>query len=161
MSRRAAIVTAVGGLAAAILVFLVMVNVARTSGGAGGGDGEDGGSTKREFVVGRAGSLAGTVQRRGPLLIQDPLRGRQNIYVQFLGDDRWVAFDSHPPGSPLTCQLTWEPATRRFRDGCSGRTFPADGTGLVTYPTRVNDDDRVLVDLRSPQPPVEPTTTSI
>jgi len=158
MSTRSALATAGGGVVVALLLFLVMANVARTSGGNGGGTGS-GDRTKREFVVGRAGSLAGTVARQGPLLIQDPLRGRQNIYVQHLGEDRWRAFDSTPPGAPLRCQLKWRPATADFGDGCSGRTYPRDGTGLVSYPTRVNDDDRVLVDLRSPIRPVEPTTT--
>jgi len=160
MSRRSAVFTALGGVFIAVLLFLVMVNVARTSGGGAGSSDSGAGRTKKDFVVGRAGSLAGTVARRGPLLIQDPLRGRKNIYVQHLGDDKWRAFDSRAPGAPLKCQLRWRAASRDFVDPCSGHTYPSDGTGLVTYPTRVNDDDRVLVDLNSPIPPAEPTATS-
>jgi hypothetical protein len=37
-------------------------------------------------------------------------------------------------------------------DPCDGRIFPADGAGLVRFPTTVNDDGKVVVDLSNPSP---------
>lgn len=140
------VVTVIGGAIAAILVFAVMLNVAGSNQGA---DVSPGGRT-RDFVVGRAAELIDSVKRHGPLLFQDPLEGSLNIYVQHIEGETWRAFESRPPGASARCQLAWQPAPRHFTDSCSGRTYPFDGTGLVSYPARVDGEGRLLVDLRSP-----------
>ncbi len=61
--------------------------------------------------------------------------------------------DAHPPGAPSRCVVRWEGDRRAFVDPCSEREYPADGTGLVSFPTEVNQDGRVVIDLRTPQPP--------
>lgn len=97
--------------------------------------------------------------QREPLLFKDPLTSRpgREVYVQHLGDDPkkgWVTLDAYAPGQrrEIACILDWQPDTRQFRDPCSEsqQTFPEDGSGLRTYPTRVEEDGKaVVVDLRA------------
>ncbi|MBW3615939.1 MAG: hypothetical protein KY439_11635 [Actinobacteria bacterium] len=96
-------------------------------------------------------------QQNEPLLFKDPLTSRpgREVYVQHLGADPkkgWVTIDAYAPGQrrDIACILDWQRDTRQFRDPCSDppRTFPADGSGLPTYPTTV-DGNAVIVDLRS------------
>lgn len=108
------------------------------------------------YVVGDAKSLAGTVARTGPLLFQDLLGNSRDIYVQHLTGDDWRTFEAHAPGAPRRCVLRWDPAGRQFNDPCDRRVYAADGTGLTTFPTRVNPDGRLVADLRQPQAPVSP-----
>ena len=112
---------------------------------------------QRVFSVARAGRLAPEVARDGPLLFKDPLNRNRELYLQHLGDDPkqgWVALEGYAPGAPreVRCVLRWEQATRQFRDPCGGGTYPADGAGLVGFPTTVDDDGIVVVDLSSPRP---------
>ena len=101
-----------------------------------------------EFQVGRAAALVD----RTPFLLADasPARTR-DIYIQHLGgrdDEGWLAFSAFAPGqADRDCFLRWAGPEDRFRDPCTGETFPADGEGLTHYPTRVDDDGRVHVDL--------------
>lgn len=83
-------------------------------------------------------SLAGAIERDGPLLFQDLLGGTRDIFVQHLGGDNWTAFEARRPGAPPECVLAWHAGERQFRDPCDGSTFPADGTGLVSFPTTVD-----------------------
>jgi hypothetical protein len=149
------LLTAVAGVIGGILVFVVVVNLVGTS-----ADEPD--SAAATFDVGPAEQRARTVAEGGPILFQDLLDRSRDIYVQHLGDDRWVAVEAHSPGAPRRCVLRWDGSTRTFVDPCDGRTYPADGSGLVTYPTTVNDRKRVVVDLRAqvaPRPASPATTT--
>ena len=101
-----------------------------------------------EFEVGRASALADRV----PFLLADASPSRtRDIYVQHLGADEeegWLAFAAYAPGqTERDCFLRWSTADEEFRDPCTDETFPADGDGLTHYPTRVDDDGRVHVDL--------------
>ena len=65
---------------------------------------------------------------------------------------------SDAPGS-TTCAVNWDDDDGVFRD-CEGETYPADGTGLAQFPTRV-EDDTLFVDLgRGPSSRPDPTTTT-
>lgn len=135
--------TAIAGVLGGILIFVVVVNLVGTS-----ADKVD--SAAATFDVGPADQRARAVAEGGPILFQDLLYRSRDIYIQHLGDAEWIAVEAHSPGAPRTCVLRWEPSTRSFVDPCDGRTYPADGTGLVTYPARVNENKRVVVDLRAP-----------
>ncbi len=141
--------TAVAGVLGGILIFAVVVNLVGSS-----ADKPD--SAAAVFDVGPAEQRARAVAEGGPILFQDLLDGSRDIYVHHLGDTSWIAVEAHSPGAPRRCVLRWEPAATAFVDPCDGRTFPADGTGLVTYPATVNDRKRVIVDLRAP---LAPTST--
>lgn len=147
-SGPAAILVAVGGVLAGLLLFFAVVNVV--------GSGKVRSEGTERFVLGKADALAGTVARQGPLLLPDPLGRGRDVWVQHLGASDWRTFDAHPPGSPARCVVRWEAGRRLFVDSCSGREHPADGSGLVSFPTEIDEDGQVVIDLRSPQPPGGP-----
>ncbi len=111
------------------------------------------------YVLGSAKSLGPSVDRQGPLLLSDPLGSKRSIYVQYLGGNDWSTFDTSAPGASAGCLVEWHSTERAFVDRCSHQAYPADGTGLTSFPTRVDDDGKVLIDLRSPQAPATTTTT--
>jgi hypothetical protein len=135
------VAVALGGVAAGVLVFLVVLRAA--------GPRSTEQAESARFVVGSAERLARQVADGGPLLFQDLLNRSRDIYVNHLGGDRWVAFEAHAPGAPRRCVLEWRAAEREFADPCDGRTYPPDGTGLLAFPTEVDHDDRVVVDLQA------------
>jgi hypothetical protein len=95
--------------------------------------------------------LAREVDRDGPFLLKDPLNREREVYVQHLGDNPetgWITIRAYGSRVALECLLRWDNRRREFIDPCGNRTYPADGEGLVTYPTRV-EAGRVNVDLRS------------
>jgi hypothetical protein len=138
-SRRTLLLTGLGGVAAGGLIFLLVLAIT--------GPRSASQAEKATFKVGSAKSLARTVARDGPLLFPDLLNRSRDIYVQHLGGDDWRAFEAHAPGAPRRCSLTWRADSRHFVDPCDGRTFPADGTGLTSYPTSVTEDGTLVVDL--------------
>jgi len=140
----------VGGLIAGVLLFVAVMS-SISSGTARSPVGTN------LYVLGSAKSLGTSIDRQGPLLLQDPLGAKRAIYVQHLGGADWRTFDTRAPGAPSPCRVVWQAAGRDFVDGCSHRAYPADGTGLTSFPTRVDDNGKVLIDLRSPQ---TPTTTA-
>ncbi len=152
----AAILVAVGGVLAGFLLFLGVMNVI--------GSGRPRSEGTERFVLGKAERLAETVAREGPLLLPDPLGRGRDVWVQHLAGSDWRTFDAHPPGAGGRCVVTWRADRRVFVDRCSGREHPADGTGLVSFPTEVDDEGRVVIDLRSPRPPTtlaaQATTTT-
>jgi hypothetical protein len=154
-SGTAAVLVAVGGVVAGLLLFFAVVN-AIGSGKAGSHLGTD------LFVLGRAAPLASTVARQGPLLLPDPLGHGRDVYVQHLGGADWRTFDAHPPDEPGRCVVAWQADRRVFVDRCTGRAYPPEGTGLVSFPTEVDGKGRVLIDLRHPrQPEPEPGPTTV
>ena len=139
--------TIVAGMLAGVVVALLVVRLV-------GGEGdEERPAERREFDVGPAEARARSIARDGPLLFQDPLGRGRDVYVQHLGDDRWVAFAPRPSGAPARCVLVWRQAERHFVDPCTQTSYPPDGAGLVQYPARVDEDERVQVDLSSPRAP--------
>jgi hypothetical protein len=147
------VLTAVAGVLGGILIFVVVVNLVGT-----GADKPD--SRAATFDVGPADQRARAVAEGGPILFQDLLDRSHDIYVQHLGDADWIAVEAHSPGAPRRCVLRWEPSTRLFVDPCDGSTYPADGTGLVTYPATVNANQRIVVDLRTPVAPSSSVPTA-
>lgn len=150
--RRTVLFTAVGAVVAAALLVAIVVRVQSTnpdSVGAGAG----GGARSAVFDAGNAERGAADIARQGPRLFPDPQGRTRDIYVQHLGGTNWLAFEARAPGSPRQCTLRWEHDARRFVDPCDGRIYPPDGTGLVTFPARVDDDGRVIVDLSLPSAP--------
>ena len=147
--RRTVLFTAIGALVAAALLFAVVARVASTRPATSGGTTAEG-NTVAQFEIGRATDYARTIARDGPILFPDPKGGTRYIYVQHLGESNWLAFEARVAGAPRQCVLRWERDARHFVDPCDGRTYPPDGAGLVTFPTRVNDKGRVVVDLGRP-----------
>lgn len=145
---------AVGGVLAGVLLFVVVLNV---MGSAGNGDraGPD------RFLLGQATPLAETVAEKGPLLLPDPLGRGRDVYVNHLGGGDWRTFEINPPDAPPRCGVRWRPEGGVFVDDCSGREYPPDGSGLINYPTEVDADGRVVVDLRHPLSPAAVTTTGV
>jgi hypothetical protein len=148
--RRTVLFTAVGGVLAAALLFAIVARVQSTNLDTGG---TGGGTRTAEFDVGSAEQRAASVARDGPFLFPDPQGRSRDIFVQHLGGADWVAFEARAAGAPRQCALRWEQGARHFVDPCDGRIYPPDGAGLVTFPTRVNDKGRVVVDLGHPTPP--------
>ncbi|HEX2849337.1 MAG TPA: hypothetical protein VHN98_02235 [Acidimicrobiales bacterium] len=111
---------------------------------------------RRTFNVGKATRLATQISRDGPFLFKDPLTssaGRE-LYLQHLGTDAkqgWVAIEAYAPGAPreIRCILEWNRTSKEFRDPCGSVTYPADGTGLTTYPATVDSGGSVEIDLRT------------
>ncbi len=146
------LVTGLGAVLAAALLFGIVARVMATNPASSGG-GSDDGRRVAEFDVGPAEQRAATVARDGPLLFPDPQGGWRDIFVQHLGGKDWVAFEARASGAPRQCVLRWEQGMRHFVDPCDGRIYPPDGSGLVSFPARVNDKGRVIVDLTSPRTP--------
>ncbi len=109
------------------------------------------------FTAGQVERLAANIARDGPIAIPDasPERAR-DIYLQHLGnspEEGWLAFSAQAPGAERTCLLQWVATEGKLVDPCSGRRYPADGEGLIHYPTTVTGGV-VSVDLRRPEPAV-------
>ena len=110
----------------------------------------------KRFVGGRADRFAERIDsQRTPILFKDPLTSRpgRELYVQHLGTDvkvGWLAIEAYAPGErKLECILGWDRDSQQFRDPCTDQTYPADGTGLRTYPGEVDDRTAVVIDLRT------------
>ena len=98
-----------------------------------------------EFRAGSAESFSDDIAEGGPLLFQD-LNSDRDIFIQHLGEDinrGWLVFETRWPGSPSSCGLTWEAASRQFvppdseeceglpraeEDGTAARTEATDAT---------------------------------
>jgi hypothetical protein len=144
----ALVITAIAGVLAGVLLFVGVVSLTG-SGKAKSHLGDD------RFVVGRAQTLAHTVDRVGPLLFQDLVGGEQDIYVQHV-DGQWHAFAAHAPGAPRRCQLKWRRATKDFVDPCSQQTYPADGGNVRRYQTIIDAKGKLVVDLNAVMDPLPP-----
>ena len=147
--RRTVLLTAIGAVVAAALLFAIVARAQSTNVDSR----RDRGDGALEFDAGSAERLASNVARDGPLLFPDPQGRTRDIRVQHLGGTDWIAFEARAPGAPRRCTLRWEPGPRHFVDPCDGRIYPSNGAGLVTFPAKVDDDGRVIVDLGAPSPP--------
>jgi len=142
-----AVVLALGAVVAAVVVGFVVVAVTSND-PAQVRLGDD------EFNAGYSEVLADAIAEGDgqPLVFSDVSGGDRDVYVQHLGEDEtigWYAFEARIPGTE-DCLAAWDADAQQFVSSCDDAvTFPADGTGLVAYPTRVNEDGRVIVDLRT------------
>jgi len=141
---RMVILSAAAGVIVAIVVFAGVLSLV----GSGKATSKLGSNL---FKIGKAKNQAQIVDHNGPLLFADPLQKGRDIYVNHLGGGTWVAFDVHPPGESKSCTVKWQPSTHVFHDSCSGKDFPADGTGLVRYKTTVDKNGDLVVDLHQPE----------
>jgi len=157
--RRTLLFTAMGAVLAAALLLAIVARVASSNPGTPSAT-DAGGRRVAQFDLGRAKDFAPTIARSGPLLFPDPQGHSRDIFVQHLGGDAWLAFEARATGASRQCILKWDNTARHFTDPCDGRTYPADGAGLVSFPTTVDGKGRVIVDLSSPQSPATTTTTT-
>ena len=100
---------------------------------------------QQEFFVGKTAALVDQT----PFLLPDASpKHERDVYIQHLGRNQatgWLALAARAPGQDdRSCHLQWRDG--RFEDPCTHATFPADGTGLTSYPTRV-EKGRLFVDL--------------
>jgi len=144
---RVLVLTVLGAVLTAALLIAI---VGRVGTGSNSGIRKSGAGPSPTFDVGPASQRAASIARSGPLLFPDPRGGTLDIYVQHLGENDWAAFAARATGAPRKCVLHWDQGARHFSDPCDGRIFPADGTGLVSFPAGVNDKGRVIVDLTRP-----------
>ena len=149
--------TAVAGLLVAGLLFAIVARAASNGGTSKSGSGK---SLAGQFAVGSASGLAAQVASGGPFLLPDPQNKSRDLYVQHLGTDRWLAFEARAAGAGRQCTLRWEAGPAHFVDPCDGRIYPADGAGLVSFPTHVDDKGRLVIDLSQPIQPTVPTTAA-
>lgn len=123
-----------------------------------------------EFDAGNAERLSAQIREDGPLLFSDVSgRGqRKPIVVNHFGDDaevRWVAFPAAAPGADQGCFLAWnverelfeerfaeEGAGRDQGELCSDVTYPANGLELEQFPWKIDDEGRLIIDVRGPEP---------
>jgi hypothetical protein len=108
------------------------------------------------------------IAERGPYLFSDVSGGSRDVFVQHLGSDPtegWRVFDARPPDAGRDCTLVWVTDEEHFAfaepDRCGDETFPADGEGLKQYPTEVDDDENLIVDLQFDQRPTSTTSTLV
>jgi hypothetical protein len=104
-----------------------------------------------QFDAGKVSNIADRIEADGGLPILYPyLTNRErNLYVQHLAKaDRrgWVAFGAFDPKDP-SCGVALDRDQQRLVNECTEATYPLDGTGLRFYPTTVDDDGRLQVDL--------------
>ncbi len=144
---RVLVFTILGAILAAALIIAI---VGRVGTGTGGGIRRAGSNQAPTFDVGPASQRAASIDRSGPLLFPDPRGGTLDIYVQHLGGAQWTAFAARAEGADRKCVVRWDQGARHFVDPCNGHVYPADGTGLETFPAEVNDKGRVIVDLTRP-----------
>jgi hypothetical protein len=99
----------------------------------------------KDFWVGNADRLAKEVDDRGPFLVADASPNKdRDLYIQHVGAtdaEGWVAILA---GS-RSCPVQW---TGTQFQGCDGKTYPPDGTGLTRYRIYV-EGNAVYVDLRT------------
>src|SRR4051794_12136161 len=140
---RMVILSAAAGVIVAIVIFAGVVSLV----GSGKAKSKLGSNV---FKIGKAKNQAQIVDRNGPLLFPDPLEKGRDIAVNHVGNNQWVTVDVHPQGEPKSCTVKWNESTRTFHDGCSGKDYPADGTGLVRYKTSIDKNGDLVVDLHQP-----------
>lgn len=152
-------------MAATAVVVLLVFLLIRAASGSGGvslklGD--------NRFDAGNAKERAASIARSGPLLFSDVSGGGQNrpMFLNHLGNDPrtgWVAVDARPPGAKRGCFLVWSRTTKQFhpKSACAPGIFPADGTGLVSYPWKYTEAETVEIDLRDAVQPGAVTTTTV
>ena len=118
-----------------------------------------------EFRVGDIDVFANEIARRGPLLfgglVGTAEKRPMGLYHSGTDSARgWKAFTIVPPGSPSTCVLAVDRKTLDLVDPCTGTHYPPDGGSLPTYPTRIDDNKVLYVDLTPGGRPGQGTTVT-
>ena len=158
-----AVLPVLGGLAFFVVLGLVLWGVAALVSGGGSKVRVDLGDDV--FEPGDASDLAQEVTDSGPILFPGLVghAGVRAIGVYHVGTDpktAWKVYSLVPPGEPSTCVVELDRASRELVDrACSGRRFPADGTGLDPVPWTVDEDGVLVIDLTPGGEPGRGTTT--
>jgi hypothetical protein len=136
-SRRAVII-GLAAVVAAVGLFFLVISLGST--------GQQIHFGSDQFSPGSAKTVAARIADDGrPDCFNDPSTGDRPICVQHIGDDPatgWITVEVEVAG----CAVQWDTAAGDFVDTCTGRHYPADGTGLVMLPTTVKDG-KVVVDV--------------
>jgi hypothetical protein len=140
---RVVILSAAAGVIVAIVIFAAVLSLV----GSGKAKSKLGSNV---FKLGKAKNQAQLVDHNGPLLFADPLQKGRDIYVNHVGNNQWVAVEVHPTGESKSCTVKWNSSSHTFHDPCSGKDYPADGTGLVRYRTSLEKNGDLVVDLHQP-----------
>ncbi len=114
------------------------------------------------FDAGLATKRADAVRRDGPILFSDIASGKNDIFLQHIGDDDttgWSAFDARPPGTTRDCTLKWDSQDNQFNDPCDGSSVPATGDGLLHYKVVVTAAGTVVINLNPNDQGGDPTTS--
>ena len=134
------------------------------------------------FDAGNAVRQSKQIAEDGPLLFPDVAgRGqRRPLIVNHFGDDpetRWVAFPATAPGASEGCFLAWSAERELFEERsapegggrdqgelCRDVTYPPNGEGLDQFPWKIDDEGKLIIDLRpddeDDEPSEDDTTTS-
>lgn len=150
-------------IAVVALVFTVTLGYAIVRAATGTSAPTTSGTNDGRWNAGEARTKAAAIAEDGPILLPDPAGPqRLPIYLSHTGGDHrrnWFAFEARPPGADDGCFLTWDAARERFTAPCTDDTYPLDGDGLRSFPTRVTRDGDLVVDLtpaRSEPDPNQP-----
>ena len=118
------------------------------------------------FDAGNAVRQSKQIAQDGPLLFPDVAgRGqRRPLIVNHFGDDpetRWVAFPATAPGASEGCYLAWSAEREVFEERsapegggrdqgelCRDVTYPPNGEGLDQFPWKIDDQGKLIIDLR-------------
>ena len=73
----------------------------------------------------------GLVDRRQGYIVVQPRRHRRAVGLE--GVRRRAA-----RFATITCAVQWVADQQQFKDPCTGKTYPADGTGLTQYKVSIN-----------------------
>jgi hypothetical protein len=115
-----------------------------------------------EFRVGDIDRIAAEIGKNGPLLFAGLVGPAQTRPLGLYHDGTdpakgWRAF-SLATSNP-SCVLALDRKTYELVDPCSGTRYPPDGGSLPTYPTRIDDQRVLYVDLTPGGLPGQGTTT--
>lgn len=100
------------------------------------------------FVTGHAARLGELIATDQPLFFADPTGGIRGFALA-LEDGDFVAVHVIPPGGSADCPIDWDPTADRFED-CHGKVWAT--RELRRFPTRLSEDDLVVVDIRRLDP---------
>lgn len=96
----------------------------------------------------RADRVVAAVDEGGPIFYPDLAGGTRDIWITHVGDDPlrgFLVLSARAPDSG--CLVQWDADAGDFYDVCDESVrFPAEGTGLATFPVEL-DDGRLVIDL--------------
>lgn len=132
------------GLAAVGVAALIVLGVLFASNSGGNVELKIGDSDFRNINANR---LANEIRDNGPVPFSDLVGTNRAVWVNHSGDSSdtgWVAFFARVPEAP-DCIVEWNPDDQVFFDTCNdANTYPANGDGLETVPTRVEEGNLII-----------------
>lgn len=105
------------------------------------------------FEVGDAGALGRAIATGGPIFFPDPTGGDRGFLLAVEAGEL-VGLHVVPPGGSPDCPVDWNRDDEIFTD-CEGRMWRS--VELRRFPTTIDDEGLVVVDLRRTLPAPEPT----